>query len=1152
MSGAFISKLRCRNFKSFKKVDVNLINGFQAFMGPNGSGKSNVCDAIRFAIGEMKFSALRAKSIKDLINHNAEHAEVCLEISTPDGEITVARRITRDGKSGYKLNGKNATRGAVIELLKKYNIENGTHNVIGQGEVQKIIEMNAVEKRKIIDEIAGVAEFDAKKNEAMKELETVQQRINDTRLILKEKEGYIKELEKDREIALKYIALRKEVTNLKNSVIYWEIRRVEEEYEGVTKEYAIRKAKISEIDGKIAEIDERIREKSQAIRELSEEINRCSTDNKAFREYEALRTELAVSAEKKENLILKKKELAKRLGELQAKKSELESRIASFGTALSEKEQRLLIAKSELAELKRKADMAKKRDSTLVNESQKLGEEIKALEDEIYSKEEILRGYEGAALQAEIKLTAKMEEMEKLTQAAEKGVSAELREIERKIREAEKELEKKKKEVEDLFIRERKINEQSAEADKALLKLKEEYSRYRAISGMSHTENVISFVKDLQEKGAVKGIYGTVQELCNFDSKYAVAIEASAGSRLNYFVVEDVETCNEVIEQLRARKMGRATFLPLKMTVEMQKPQLNYPGVLGRLIDFIEYDPKFAGPMMYVFGDTVLVSDIESAKDVGLIGKARLVTLAGDVIEKSSAVTGGYFVSGMKLAERKKAAELEEKIAKLQEEKEGLVSSLFQLRDESSRIRRERAEIEVLIKSLQVDAQALAKNASEVEECRARIKLLKEEISQLERAKRENAAEIEKMMGQAAKAKEKLAVMRQRKSEIDSVLYKREEGNEEKISVLQDEVAMLEAEFKGSTTEVMMLKRNIEDISAQIGDVEVLSSSNDSDIKALEERMVGIEKDMEKKKKQMEKASEDIRELVQRRDAVQKDVDKLAVDKGGIFGEKERMLQELGKIETRKAVLEQRLVDLKSETTNEEFELIEGNLNRMKGELKEKETELAAIGNVNLNAPAMYDERKKEADEMSEKLALLEKERDAVIQMINEVEKRKIAVFMEAFEKVNMNFQSLFSQTFASGKAHLALQDQKDPFEGGLDVRIIREDGRQERLESLSGGEKSVIAILLVFAIHMYHPSAFYILDEIESALDKIRSKLVSDLIKKLSQKTQFIVVSHNDVTLSSADAVMGVSKVHGISQVVSLQLNKPMMAAEETKVVSK
>lgn len=1152
VSGAFISKLRCRNFKSFKKVDINLINGFQAFMGPNGSGKSNVCDAIRFAIGEMKFSALRAKSIKDLINHNAEHAEVSLEITTPDGEITVARRITRDGKSGYKLNGKNATRGAVVELLKKYNIENGAHNVIGQGEVQKLIEMNAIEKRKIIDDIAGVAEFDAKKNEAMKELETVQQRINETRLVLKEKEGYLKELEKDREVALKYIALKREVTNLKNSVIYWEIRRIEEEYEEVTKEYAIKKAKAGEIDSRIALIDEKIREKSQAIKELSEEINRCSTDNKTFREYEALRTELAVSTEKKENLLAKKSELAKRLEELHRKKSELESRIASFGTALSEKEQRLLIAKNELAELKRKADMAKKRDSTLVNESQKLGEEIKALEDDIYSKEEMLRGYEGAALQAEIKLASKSEEIEKLTQIAEKGVSAELREIERRIREAEKELEKKKKEVEDLFVKERKINEQSAEADKTLLKLKEEYSRYRAISGMSHTENVISFIKDLQEKGAVKGIYGTVQELCNFDSKYAVAIEASAGGRLNYIVVEDVETSKEVIEHLRARKMGRATFLPLKMNVELQKSQLNYPGVLGRLIDFIEYDPKFAGPMTYVFGDTVLVSDIESAKDVGLIGKARLVTLAGDVIEKSSAVTGGYFVSGMKLAERKKAAELEERIAKLQEEKEGLVSSLFQLRDESSRIRRERAEIEVLIKSLQVDAQALTKNASEAEECRAKIKLLKEEIAQLERAKRENAAEIEKMMGQVARAKERLAAMRQRKSEIDSVLYKKEEGNEEKISVLQDEIAMLEAEFKGSSTEVAMLKKNIEDINAQAGEVEELITGNDSDITALEEKIANIEKEMEKKKRQMEKASEDIKELVQKRDAIQKEADLLAEEKGGIFSEKEKMLQEIAKTEMRKAVLEQRLVDLKAEATNEEFELIEGNLNRMKGELKEKEAALAAIVNVNLNAPAMYDERKKEADEMNEKLTLLEKERDAVIQMINEVDKRKITVFMEAFERVNQNFQMLFSQTFASGKASLALQDQKDPFEGGLDVKIIREDGRQERLEGLSGGEKSVIAILLVFAIHMYHPSAFYILDEIESALDKIRSKLVSDLVKKLSQKTQFIVVSHNDVTLSAADAVMGVSKVHGVSQVVSLQLNKPMMATEETKVIEK
>ena len=1149
MSGAFISRLKCRNFKSFKNVNVDLIKGFQAFMGPNGSGKSNVCDAIRFAIGEMRFSALRAKGIKDLINHTADHAEVSIEISTPEGEITVARRISREGKSGYKINGKNATRGAVIELLKKYNIENGAHNIIAQGEVQKIIEMNSIEKRKIIDEIAGVAEFDAKKNEAMKELETVQQRINDTRLVLKEKEGYIKELEKDREIALKYMALKKETTNLKNSVIYWEIRRVEEEYDEVTKEYAIKKAKISEIDNAIAELDNAIKEKSLLIKEISDEINKNSASNKTYQEYDALKTELAVSAEKKENLARKRDELVKRLADLQAKKMEGESRIASFGTALSEKEQRLITARNELAELKRKADMARKRDSTLVNESQKLGEEIKSLEDEIYSKEEILRGHEGAALQADIRLSAKSEELEKALRAAEEGVSSEQREIERKIREAEKELEKKKKESDDLFVQERKLNEQSAEIDRTLLRLKEEHSKYRAIAGSSHAESVINFIKELQEKNAVKGIHGTVQELCTFDPKYAVAIEASAGGRLNYFIVENVEASKEVIEQLRARKLGRATFLPLKMNVDMQREPLNYPGVLGRLIDFIQYDPRYTGPMMYVFGDTVLVSDIESARDVGLIGKARLVTLAGDIIEKSSAITGGYFVSGMKLAEKKKVAELEERITNLQAEKEGIVNSLYQLRDESARIRRERAELEVQIKSLQIDAQAIAKNVDEAEKSRAKVKLLKEEIAQLEKTKRESAAEIEKAMGQVLKLKERLAAIRQKKNEIDSVLYKKESGTEEKISVLQDEVAMLEAEFKSSTTEVELLKRNMDDLNSQISEVEGMIKANDDESVQTEKRMEHLAKEMEQKKKQMERTNEEIRALVHKRDAVQEEADKLAENKGGLFHTKEGIMQELGKIETKKALHEQKLVDLKAEATNEEFELIEGNLNKMKAELKEKEAALMSIGNVNLNAPAMYEERKKEADEMNERLAQLEKERDAVILMINEVEKRKIDVFMEAFEKVNKNFERLFSQTFATGEAHLVLQNPKDPFEGGLDVKLIREQGRQERLEGLSGGEKSTIAILLVFAIHMYHPSAFYILDEIESTLDKIRSGLVADLIKKLSKETQFIVVSHNDTTLSSADAVMGVSKVHGVSQVVSLQLTKPMMATEETRV---
>lgn len=330
--GAYISRLKCRNFKSFKKVDIDFVRGFQALFGPNGSGKSNVCDSIRFVLGEMKFSALRAKKISDLINHDADYAEVTLVVDTPDGEITVQRRVNREGKSGYRMNGKAAKRGSVIELLKKYDIENGTHNIIGQGEVQRIVEMSAVERRKIIDEIAGVAEFDAKKDEALKELDTVQRRIDETKLVLKEKEGFLKELEGEKERAIAFTELKRLVTNLRNSVIYLEIRKVEEEYEKITKDYAMWKTKISDIESEIVKIDEQVKNESAKISELSDSINRHSTDNKAYQEYEALRTEMAVLSEKREALGRRKEELYKRLGELERKKAEVEERLRGFGT----------------------------------------------------------------------------------------------------------------------------------------------------------------------------------------------------------------------------------------------------------------------------------------------------------------------------------------------------------------------------------------------------------------------------------------------------------------------------------------------------------------------------------------------------------------------------------------------------------------------------------------------------------------------------------------------------------------------------------------------------------------------------------------------------------------------------------------------------
>jgi len=1135
---AYISKLKCRNFKSFKKVDIGFVRGFQALFGPNGSGKSNVCDSIRFVLGEMKFSALRAKKISDLINHDADHAEVTLVVETPDGEITVQRRVNREGKSGYRMNGKAARRGSVIELLKKYDIENGTHNVIGQGEVQRIVEMGAVERRKIIDEIAGVAEFDAKRDEALKELDTVQRRIDETKLILKEKEGFLKELEGEKEKAVAFTELKQAVTNLRNSVIYYEVRKVEAEYEEATKNYAMMKTKISDIENEIARIDERIRTESAKINELSNSINGYSTDNKAYREYEMLRTEMAVLAEKRDALGKRKEELYKKVGELEKKKAEVEERVKGFGIHIPDTEKKLLELKARLKELKFKADMSKKRDSTLANESIRLTDEIAALEGEIGVKEKTYNELSLAVSQADYKINAMREEMEKLESAAGSEINAEAKEIERKIKEMEKELERKKKELDDLFVKERKVNEQNAETDKQLLKLKEEYSKYRSVSGYVQSEAVANFIKELRDKGVVNGIYGSVQDLCNFDSKYGIAIESAVGGRLNYIIVENIDASNEIITQLRNRKIGRATFLPLTMQMGDGMKVPNYPGVLGRLIDFVQFDPKFTAPMNYVFGDTLLINDIETAKDVGLVGKYRLVTLEGDIIEKSSAVTGGFFTSSLKITERKKAAEIEERIAKLQAEKEALISELFAIRDESSRVRRERSEIEVGIKALQIESEGIMKSAAQVEEAKAKAKELRDEIVEIERTKKGKAGELERVANDIMRSKEKLTTMRKKKSDIDSVLFNKGGENEEEMEALGGQVAALETELKGSSTESAILRKNADDIASEIESVKAEMEGCDRDIGSTIRRMQETEAGMAEKKDEIERSSKMIRELMHARDEVQAIANKLAEEKGAHTRNKERIMLELGKVETRKAVLEQKLVDLKSEASDDKFELIEGSITRLKEELNEKEGRLNAMGEVNMLAPKMYDERKAEIEEVSERLAKLEKEREAVILMIKEVEKRKIVVFMEAFEKVNANFQGLFSQTFSSGKAYLALQKPEEPFSGGLDVKVVVADDKEERIESLSGGEKSIIALLLVFAIHMYKPSAFYILDEVESALDKIRSKLVAELLKKLASKTQFIVVSHNDTIISSADAVFGVSKMNRESKVVGLALN--------------
>ncbi len=1142
MGGAYISRVICKNFKSFKKIDVNLIHGFQVFMGPNGSGKSNICDAIRFGIGEHKMSALRAKTIRDLINHDSKFAEVSIEVTTPDGKHEITRKIDREGNSTYILNGKKTTRTNIVELLKRYNIENGAHNVIGQGEVQRIVEMSATERRKIIEEIAGISEFEEKKKEALKELDLVQDRINNTKIILNEKEGNLKQLKKEKEEAEEYLKLKTRIKNLRNSILKIRIKDTEDKLNQILKEYSELKFKIADIDKEIEGITARIKLKSDDANRISKEINEKTANNSLYQRYENLERELAVLREKTENLKNERERAIKfKKEDLNRKKMEISERIRDVEEYLSSKKQTLDTLNNEIEEIKRRIDMARKRDSTLVNESMKISNEIKEMEKQLENQQREYLDIQGEISRIKSLISAKEIELQDLGGVDETAEIHSIREIEKEIKNLEKERDKFKKERENLFNRERKINERLRNVDSELLKAKNEFSKYKSVLTHVKSENVINFIRKLRDEGKVQGIHGTIEELCSFDSKYATAIEAAVGGRLNYIVVDNLDVARELVEILRRNKIGKTTFLPLKMNLPpAQNKPLNFPGVMGKLLDFINFDAVYSDPMRYAFGETVLITDIETAKDVGLVGKARLVTIEGDLIERSSAVTGGYHVSGMRLAERKKAVELEKKVSMLQIEKESLMEELYGIREKAAKIRQELAEYDNKIREKRTDIEILMKRGEEVKKRLDRAKEAKDQIIKLKKELKDKEANHEKVSKAIARIREKLEKLRTRKEDIDRVLFEKNSADQEKLSKMMEEYSKLETEYQSKLTENNMLKENLQEIEKDIQKLIEEDKRIESEILNAENKTKEITLEREKLKGELEIANREIKELITKRDQIQREVDELSQRRGELNGKKESYIRKQYSLEKDKAIYEQKIVDYKGEFQDEDFEFIEEDLHKMERELSQLQNRIAPLeGIVNLRALTIYDQKKAEIEEIKLKLEKLENERESVINMIKEVDKRKLEVFMEAFNKVNESFKNLFKQTFKRGEGELVLLNPEDPFSGGMDVKVNFTGKRPERIEALSGGQKSIIGLLLVFALHMYKPSAFYILDEVEAALDKANSRYVAELVTQLSKHTQFVVVSHNDTVISSADTVMGVTKSKNGSIIVGIKLNE-------------
>ena len=1119
----YIDRIVLHNFKSFRHASIAFRKNFNCIVGPNGSGKSNVCDSLLFALGESSLRRLRIVSPTQLLNEdvkkgrNEEMRRAYVKVVMGgDANVEIIRYAREDRKMGYRLNGKHTTKQDVVEFLKGHGGDVNETNTIAQGEIVRILNMNSKERREIIDIAAGINEFDKKKEAAEKELERVEEKLGEAHGMLNERRGFLNELKKEKEDAERYKEFADQAKLLAFSILTARENALMDELETHREQLSKANARKDGISKELIGIDSDIESLSSERRKLAEELNRHSIEaSSANNAIEGIKRELAVVDERlssskasrakaEETLAKTSSEIekhSKKSGELKAELESLRNEIGGFKNY------------EEIDESGNYADIAE-RYSKLSAEISALEEEHSAtairgagIENRMHSLEETLSRYNSEMGQLQARLSENAVALKKALEAVELAGKAK----------------------EDALKEDAEIVSKIAEMKKASEKAGEEMIRVREQIAMHGGAGAAIEAKLREEIG--EGFHGRAYQLCAYPEEFEAAINASAGSRLGYFVVDNASIASMAIEVLKKRDMGRASFIPIEDVV---KYEIDRSGRgLKPIIDHVQFDERYSKVFNFIFSNTYLVGSIAEAKKNG-IGKRRYVTLEGDLVENTGVISGGrnraakspMMLESQLAALRTKLSDISDKMAKLEAGRKPIGERIA--RAETDLIRHNAAissthasesEINAAIAKLETDAERISR---ELDGEKAMLDKLGNEKAAMEKRLSAAKAEAQALRGQlgdssAAKrggaAVEAVKKAKEARARLEALKVKAA-GVEKELELVGERSLALEEERKAQG-------RSIKELIAEEKELSLKRAKLEADRKELEGNMNS--KDSFAK------------ELYAKVSEHEKKISELGFRSGTLKSEMERLERSAIELSGKISQAEVRIGDIKAEKRSyEDIVPLDMPLDQMEQKLGAARAGMERLGSVNMKAPEMYAERSREVEEAEERLRTISMEKTSILDMINEIESKKISVFGEVFDSINANFKRIYKLAY-DGEAEMRLENQKNPFSSGLQI-IIKEGGRTRSVEALSGGEKSFVLIMLIFAIQMRRQMSFYIFDEIDSALDKENSKKLSLLLKRLGESSQFIVVSHNDSLIAYADTVIGVAKHDGESKAVGIE----------------
>lgn len=1163
-----INRLVLNGFKSFAKyTELEFPSNFSTIIGPNGSGKSNLLDAMCFVLGKSSSKSLRAEKSANLIYNGgktkkpAKQAEVSIYFDNKnklfpieENEIKISRIVKNNGTSKYLINNKTRTRQEVLELLSHAKINPDGYNIILQGDIVKLIEMSPIERRQVIEEIAGIGVYEEKKNKALRELTQVEEKIREAEIILKERESYLKDLKKEKDQALKYKSIKEKIDSYKASYLKKKIDNKNKEKERISNKIKQINLVLNEVNNIIQQLKEDKKKQQEKIKEINNEIESQGEKKQIAlnKEIEKLRIEIATNNTKINNfkkeinrLEKRKVELVKSIKELEQKKNELFAQKKSLIETKNNLEQELVQLNNIIKKFREKHKL---------DENYKLEEQIKNLDEEIeivQKETQKLREEYQNLLREEDKLEYQLETIDEKIKKANYLFKKHADEV-KELKEKKREFKKKVLELNDLLNEDVKHAKKLASLREQLFSKKQEYSKLelRRDEFKESAASNIAVKKILENKKSIGGVHGIVAELGETDKKYSLALEIAAAQKIQSIVVEDDKTAVKCVNYLKKTKLGTATFLPLNkikpypIKKEIRKLEKK-EGVIGMAIDLINYDPQYKNIFSYVFGNTLIVDSINTARNVG-IGKTKMVSLDGDVAEFSGAIVGGYrhkkegsfkekniqkFLEKVK----KEIDNIESEIKNLEETRKNNEDKIFLLREKKAELEGEIIKQGKALHLEDIDLEADKKYKEEIKDNLKKIEKLLKEKEEIINEKTEVITQLK-----IKKQQIRNQIMQLKKPTIIAELN----SFEEKKNKLTEEKIKLETEINSIT------KREEELLSEDEVKIKQTQEKLEQEKKELEEAISELDKKnnekkiiLKEKEKEQEKFHSQFKKLFDQRNKAQDlitAIEKKLLKKEEISRRKEL---ELNSLSIENARINVELSNLTSEFSKyENISLIEDKSEEeLKKNIQSFEKTLISIGSVNMKALEIYDNAEREYNTLINKKNSLVREKEDITNLMEEIEQNKSKLFMTTFEVINKNFQEIFTKLSVKGKAYLELENEEKIFEEGLRIKVKLTGDKFLDIRSLSGGEKTMTALAFLFAIQEHEPASFYILDEVDAALDKKNSVLLAKLIKQYCKRAQYIVISHNDNVISEADVIYGVSMKPDIemSQVVSLRMEE-------------